>query len=169
MQHTRVSDGFELSQTRRTLPMALLRARELVMDQFRPLLRAHGVTEQQWRVLRVLQEADGMDASQLASAANILAPSLTRILRTMTSQHLVDVRKDSADGRRSLIKLSQRGSELLYEVAPHSAQIYAALEVKLGRRNIDQLLDALEDVILVLSDARDGGIARLCPEAQEDA
>ena len=50
----------------RSLPMALLRAREAVMSRFRPLLHAHGVTEQQWRVIRALVEADGLDVSAVS-------------------------------------------------------------------------------------------------------
>ena len=42
--------------TRRSLPIALLRARETVMHRFRPLLASHDLTEQQWRVIRVLGE-----------------------------------------------------------------------------------------------------------------
>src|SRR5208283_3623306 len=38
----------------RSLPMSLLRAREAVMRHFRPSLRRHGLTEQQWRILRAL-------------------------------------------------------------------------------------------------------------------
>ncbi len=60
------------------LPMALLRAREAVMARFRPLLDAHGINEQQWRVIRVLAEHPSLDATDLAQRANILAPSLTR-------------------------------------------------------------------------------------------
>ena len=62
---TRASAGTEAHLAQRTLPMrtfsqslpmALLRAREAVMRRFRPGLRCHGVTEQQWRVLRALAE-----------------------------------------------------------------------------------------------------------------
>lgn len=126
-KHTEESD-FALSRTRRTLPMALLRARELVMEEFRPILRSHGVTEQQWRVLRVLQEVESIDASELASASNLLAPSLTRILRTMETNRFIDVRKDAKDARRSIIQLAQEGEDLLRKVAPESAKIYAKLE-----------------------------------------
>ena len=35
----------------RSLPMSLLRAREAVMRHFRPSLRDHELTEQQWRIL----------------------------------------------------------------------------------------------------------------------
>ena len=37
-----------------SLPMELLKAREAAMARFRPMLRGHGLTEQQWRCLRVL-------------------------------------------------------------------------------------------------------------------
>ena len=41
-----------------SLPMELLKAREAAMARFRPMLRSHGLTEQQWRVLRALDHAD---------------------------------------------------------------------------------------------------------------
>jgi len=34
--------------------MELLKAREAAMERFRPMLREHGLTEQQWRVIRAL-------------------------------------------------------------------------------------------------------------------
>ena len=45
----------------RSLPMSLLRAREAVMRQFRPSLRDHGLTEQQWRILRALAAIEAIE------------------------------------------------------------------------------------------------------------
>jgi len=39
----------ELRDFQKNLPMALLKARESVMAHFRPILREHDITEQQWR------------------------------------------------------------------------------------------------------------------------
>ncbi|MDP7101742.1 MAG: hypothetical protein QF503_11390, partial [Rhodospirillales bacterium] len=50
----------------RSLPMALLRAREAVMERFRPSLRTHGLTDQQWRVLRALYDHGQKDLGELA-------------------------------------------------------------------------------------------------------
>ena len=58
-----------------SLPMLLLKARESVMDRFRPVLRRFDLTEQQWRVIRALAEVDERDASELAAESYILAPS----------------------------------------------------------------------------------------------
>ncbi len=61
------SDGPEARETGRSLPIALLRARESLMARFRPMLAAHGFTEQQWRVLRIVGEVDvSCDAASLA-------------------------------------------------------------------------------------------------------
>ena len=65
----------------RNLPRLLLQARESVMAHTRPSLREHGLSDQQWRVLRVLNEGGALDAAELAARANILAPSLTRMIR----------------------------------------------------------------------------------------
>ena len=101
MRHLR-----EFSQS---LPMALLRAREAVMDRFRPLLRRHGVTEQQWRVLRALSAAQETSASSLAAATCIRLPSLSRILRTLESRGLIARRVKSTDLRTTLVSLTASG------------------------------------------------------------
>ena len=63
--------------------MALLRTREAVMTHFRPMLRSHGVTEQQWRVLRALMEHEELEVTQLAERSFILSPRLSRILQNL--------------------------------------------------------------------------------------
>ena len=141
----------ELSQTQRTLPIALLRAREAVMDYFRPLLAKHDVTEQQWRVMRVLDEVGTVDASFLARQACILAPSLTRIMRTLEARGFVEISRDTADGRRALVCLSKEGSQFIRKLAPASAEIYQDIESKIGCERISTLLDEIEILLAALS------------------
>ncbi|MGP6086524.1 homoprotocatechuate degradation operon regulator HpaR [Antarctobacter jejuensis] len=138
--------AFPLSATQRTLPIALLRAREAVMERFRPMLREIDITEQQWRVLRVVQEVEEIDATQLARTACVLAPSLTRILKALEARDLIELRRDSADRRRALVRLTPTGTALLHAAAQDSARIYAGIEERLGADRIADLLDALEAV-----------------------
>src|SRR5215475_8660907 len=72
-----------------SLPMALLRAREAVMRRFRPALRAHGVTEQQWRILRALAHSGPLEVTALAEATFLLAPSLSRIVPDLEARGLI--------------------------------------------------------------------------------
>jgi homoprotocatechuate degradation regulator HpaR len=129
--------------TRHSLPMALLHAREAVMTRFRPMLAAHDINEQQWRVLRVLGEVESLDASEVAVRANILAPSLTRMIRAMTDRGLIARAKDSSDGRRVMLSIAPLGRDLLAKGAPDSAAIYAQLEVDFGAERTTELVDML--------------------------
>src|ERR1700743_256876 len=79
----------------RSLPMSLLRAREAVMRQFRPALRKHDLTEQQWRILRALAAIDTIEVTELARTAFLLGPSLSRILRDLDARGLIE-RKTAA-------------------------------------------------------------------------
>ncbi|SDK23537.1 homoprotocatechuate degradation operon regulator HpaR [Aliiruegeria lutimaris] len=147
-----IHDGFELANTRRTLPILLLSAREAVMEHFRPLLHAHDITEQQWRVIRVLQERGEMDASRLADLACILAPSLTRMIKALEARKLVASRRDETDGRRSLISLTEKGRTFIATVAPSSARIYADIEARVGTELLQRLTDDLVALRTALDD-----------------
>lgn len=150
MSDHRAGERFDLQQTRRTLPIALLRAREAVMEHFRPMLSAHDVTEQQWRVLRVLHESGELDAKTLAERACILSPSLTRMLRTLEARDFVTMRKDPYDGRRALLRLTKSAEEFLQQVAPESAAIYAQIQQRIGQDRISALLDEVEHLLEAL-------------------
>lgn len=133
-------------ETRRSLPISLLRAREAVMARFRPMLARHDINEQQWRVIRVLCEAGELDATELSERALILAPSLTRMLKALKTRKLIVVRRDRNDGRRTLISKTPAAQALIEEVAPESAAIYRQLEESLGKPEMERLLDLLETV-----------------------
>ena len=86
--------------------MALLHAREAVMARFRPMLAAHDVTEQQWRVLRVLSEAGSVEATELADRASVLPPSLTRIIKALEGRKFITRNKAEGDGRRVVLTIA---------------------------------------------------------------
>src|SRR5437660_8042604 len=83
----------------RSLPMSLLRAREAVMRQFRPSLRRHDLTEQQWRIMRALASIDAIEVTELARTAFLLGPSLSRILRDLDARGLIERKTAKTDLR----------------------------------------------------------------------
>jgi homoprotocatechuate degradation regulator HpaR len=131
----------------RSLPMSLLRAREAVMRQFRPSLRNHGLTEQQWRILRALAAVDAIEVTGLARVAFLLGPSLSRILRDLEARHLIERRTAKRDMRRAVVSISAKGLKLIEAVAPTSEAIYATITKRYGARKLAELqamLGALE-------------------------
>ena len=128
--------------------MSLLRAREAVMRQFRPSLREHDLTEQQWRILRALTAVDQVEVTELARIAFLLGPSLSRILRDLEARKLITRRTGEADSRRAMVSISREGEKLIDAVGPTSEAIYATITKRYGARKLAELqamLSALED------------------------
>jgi homoprotocatechuate degradation regulator HpaR len=127
----------------RSLPMSLLRAREAVMRQFRPALRKHDLTEQQWRILRALAAIDAIEVTELARTAFLLGPSLSRILRDLDARGLIERKTAETDLRRGVVSISEKGVKLMEVVAPSSEAIYAAITRRYGARKLGELQEML--------------------------
>ncbi|MBI5261936.1 MAG: homoprotocatechuate degradation operon regulator HpaR [Bradyrhizobium sp.] len=145
----------------RSLPMSLLRAREAVMRQFRPSLRQHGLTEQQWRILRALAAIEVIEVTELARTAFLLGPSLSRILRDLEARHLIERRTVKTDQRRSTVSISEKGLKLMAAVAPSSEAIYADITRRYGARKLAELQQMLGEL--------ENSLAGLRPQEETDA
>ncbi|MEC8154323.1 MAG: homoprotocatechuate degradation operon regulator HpaR [Pseudomonadota bacterium] len=133
-------------KTKRSLPIALLRAREQVMEPIRAMLADSGVTEQKWRVLRVLEEAGEIEPTVIAREACLHLPSLSRILKTMEQDGLIQRREDEQDRRKTVIAIADAGRAILSEHAVRSAAILVDIERRLGAGKIEAMLDLLEEL-----------------------
>ena len=133
-----------LPSTRRSLPIALIRAREAVMAPIREMLAGTGLTEQQWRVLRVLDEFGPMDASRLSREAGLMASSLTRIVQSMVTDGLVTRETSTFDRRRQVIGIASGGRKVLVDNRAAALKIAEDLRDRLGERDLEKLLDLLE-------------------------
>jgi homoprotocatechuate degradation regulator HpaR len=145
--------------------MELLKAREAAMSRFRPMLRSHGLTEQQWRVIRALAAYQQIDASELAKRSFLLAPSLTRILQFLERAKLVKRSSDANDQRRSVFVLTGKGRRrrsvfvltgkgrrIYDEVGPDSELLYADIENQFGADKLEALYALLAEFYTALAE-----------------
>lgn len=122
------------------------------MERFRAMLRHHGLTEQQWRVIRVLAESEPLEVSKLATRSFLLPPSLSRILKFLSGKRLIRRSSVDDDQRRFEVRLTAAGRRLFRQVAPSSEAIYRELEQAFGEQRLEQLytlLSELERTIMV--------------------
>jgi homoprotocatechuate degradation regulator HpaR len=136
----------EIRRTSRSLPIALLRARETVMGPIREMLAQSGINEQKWRVLRVLDEEGPMEQTALAARACLLLSSLTRILKTMEGEGLLTRASDPGDRRKSIVSVTDKGRGLIRTHLPQAEAIFAALTARYGAERMEELLDLLEEL-----------------------
>src|SRR6218665_2463131 len=100
-----------MAATRASLTLTLLQAREAAMVFFRPSLNQHDLTEQQWRVIRILHQQGEMESYQLAHLACILKPSMTGVLARLERDGLVNRSKPAHDQRRMHVNLTEKGQQ----------------------------------------------------------
>ena len=131
----------------RNLPRLLLQARESVMAHTRPSLREHGLSDQQWRVLRVLGEHGTVETGRVAREAYILGPSLTGVLARMERDGLIRRERDPADQRRTVIEATAKGLKLVDKLSRTVEAHYDWMEKSLGKQKLAELYALLDRVI----------------------
>jgi len=131
----------------RNLPRLLLQARESVMAHTRPSLREHGLSDQQWRVLRVLGEHGTVETGRVAREAYILGPSLTGVLARMERDGLIRRERDPADQRRTVVEATPKGLKLVDKLSRTVEAHYEWMEKSLGKQKLAELYELLDEVI----------------------
>jgi homoprotocatechuate degradation regulator HpaR len=148
----------------RSLPMLLMRSREAVMSRIRPHLRSHGLTDQQWRILRALAGDEPVELLDLSQRCLIQPPSLSRTVPALSERGLVRREDHPSDRRRALISLTEQGRELFAEVSEGSARIYEQIREDVGAERLDDVYRMLVDLIDVLEATAPGNGVAASPE-----
>jgi len=134
----------------RNLPLLMLQARERVIGHFRPVLNAYGITEQQWRIVRLLLEAGALEPREIGESCNLSSPSLAGVLARMEELGLVTRRRLAHDQRRVRVSLTARSRALAARMAPRIEAVYARVEGLLGAEFCERLYATLDDVLAKL-------------------
>ena len=143
---TKVEEKIETLKIRdfeQSLPMALLRSREAVMQHFRPILSEYDLTEQNWRVLRALDSFGETDISTLAKHCCVLLPSMSGMVKRLEARGYIERTSNSQDQRSSLLSLTDSARQLILDVSPHSEAAYKAIEQSFGKEDLDKLYELL--------------------------
>lgn len=135
-----------MKQIRPSVTLALLEAREALMTHFRPALNDVGLTEQQWRIIRILAQFGELESTHLAEKACILKPSLTGIIRRLSEMNLVERRRGDSDQRFVFINLTQSGDDIFKKMSIEMEKRYQKIHQRVGDEKIEKLLELLKDI-----------------------
>jgi homoprotocatechuate degradation regulator HpaR len=129
------------------LPQRLLKTRESLMGHFRPILNHFGITEQQWRILRALDELGQLEPREICDLCHFSSPSMAGMLARMEELKLIMREPMPGDRRRVAVQLSQKGIALLSQVGPLIDLQYAYLEESCGKQIFADLLALLDEFV----------------------
>jgi homoprotocatechuate degradation regulator HpaR len=136
----------------RNLPMLLLQAREKMMERFRPLISAHGLTEQQWRIIRALNEHGPLEPRNLSDICTISSSSMAGVLARMETLGLVTKARFADDQRRVLVSLTKVSMRLVDAITRDLEAKYEDLERKVGRDVVNRVYSAIDDLLAGLDE-----------------
>ncbi len=116
------------------------------MAFFRPSLNQHDLTEQQWRIMRILRQQGEIEIFQLAQQACILKPSMTGVLARMERDGLIRRWKSEYDQRRVLVCLSEKGQQCFVDMSDDMERNYQRILEQFGDDKLQQLLGLLDEL-----------------------
>lgn len=138
----------------RNLPLLLLQAREQVIARFRPILNEHGITEQQWRVVRTLIDTGPLEPREIGELCRISSPSLAGVLSRMEELGYIKRKRLDHDQRRQRVSLTPRSRSLSARMAPQIEATYRDIEFLIGVEFSTRFYHALDELIGVLAAQR---------------
>lgn len=95
--------------------LALLKTADTVRRLISAVIEPHGITMQQYNVLRILRGAgaEGLPTLEIASRMIEQAPGITRLIDRLEAKNFVERRRGGKDRRQVLCVVTQNGLDLL--------------------------------------------------------
>lgn len=133
--------------TQKNIPLLLMRVRELMMRNFRPILNEWNLTEQQWRILRALYETKTLEPRELCEICCILSPSMAGILKRMEELELIIKVPSKTDKRRVLVELSPGVDVIVRKILEANMKAYDAFAAQIGENLLSNIEENLVQVL----------------------
>ena len=95
------------------LPALLAQASNLISTEFHLVVKAHGMTVSEWRVLSTLADGKALVTSVLAQISLTKGPTATRLLHRLEERELVQRLSDSSDRRLTLVRITAKGQHMV--------------------------------------------------------
>ncbi|WP_319945329.1 MarR family winged helix-turn-helix transcriptional regulator [Nocardia macrotermitis] len=124
-----------------------LAVRAVMDDALRPL----GLTTLQYTALTVLERRGRLSSAQLARRAFLRPQTMHVMVRALEDRGLISRDRDPGNRRVLVASLTERGRELLDQVAPHIAEIESGLLAEMTTRRGTEFRAALRQGVSALT------------------
>lgn len=116
-----------------------------IESEERKSLKDFDISNAQWRVIKTLHASrKPIMAEQLAKESNLLGPSVSRIMKSLTDRMLISKKVNMDSDRRMLdVRLTERGRQTHNNIHADIKLAYARVIKKLGSKNVNSAITAL--------------------------
>lgn len=113
----------ELKGDLTTYGIGLLQAKafRILKQETNEALKKYNISSVDWALLGVLHEhADGLRLSEIASILGVEAPFVTQTMESVLAQGLIEKTSPHNDARVKILKLTDKGRQLVPEIETHA-------------------------------------------------
>lgn len=116
------------------LAALLAQASHLISSEFHEVVRRHGLSVSEWRVLASLAGSEPISVGRLAEVAVLKQPTITRMLDRMEARQQVERLAHDADRRITLVRITATGkrtvARLIALARGHEARVLEPFGLK---------------------------------------
>lgn len=127
--------------------LALLKTTDMLRRDLSRLMESHGMTAQQYNVLRILRGAgdDGLPTLEIADRMIEETPGITRLIDRLEERSLVSRERSVSDRRQVICRISQAGVDILARL-DGPVEVWIREAVALPESDLQQLIGLLAAV-----------------------
>lgn len=151
--------------------VAILRTADVVRRQVAEALEPHGITPQQYNVLRILRGAgpNGLPTLEIALRIIERAPGITGLLDRLEAKEMIRRDRKSGDRRCVVCRITEGGLDLLARLDEPVERADRLLFASVSEADLQHLLDTLQAVRSGASSApRSNARSRVRPDRQPE-
>jgi DNA-binding MarR family transcriptional regulator len=128
--------------------LAVLRTADVIRRRVGTVVEPHGITPQQYNVLRILRGAGsaGLPTLDIADRMVEQAPGITRMIDRLEAKTLVTRERGSEDRRLVLCRITDKGLDLLAALDNPLREAHRGVRESLSDDDIDALLGILDRI-----------------------
>lgn len=129
------------------LPALLAQASHLISTEFHLVVKAHGMTVSEWRVLSTLAGGKALTTTVLAEISLTKGPTATRLLHRLEERELVQRLADNSDRRVTLIRITAKGQQTVSRLIRLAKEHERRVLEPFGFQDAEQLKTILRRLI----------------------
>jgi len=138
----------KFADPRQEAAIALLRTADVLRGRIEAALLPHGVSPEQYNVLRILRGAPAHSLPTLEIASRMItrAPNITRLIDKLVQKKLVSRCDHDHDRRVVVVRISPKGLELVNGISADVDDLDAKGLASLTKAQVESLIDILDAV-----------------------
>lgn len=129
------------------LAALLAQASQLISAEFHAVVRAHGLSVSEWRVLASLAGGEAISTGRLAEVAVLKQPTVTRMLDRMEARGRVERLGHACDRRVTLVRITPAGANTVAQLIALAREHEARVLEPFGLQRAEELKGTLRGII----------------------